>query len=73
MRSSRTTTLLAIAIPLFVLGAMGVASDVSQDRSFFMPNALMWRVNWSSYTCVLLGSLLLLFAFTRFIVRLFRR
>jgi len=33
MRSPRTTTLLAIAIPLFVLGAMSVASDECSNAS----------------------------------------
>ncbi len=73
MRSPQTSTLFAIAIPLLVLGPMGVASDVGRDRSFFMPDALMWRVNWPSYTCIIVGSLLLMFAFTRFIFRLVRR
>ena len=73
MRSPRTSTLLGISIPLLILGPMSVAPHVGRGRLFFAPDAEMWRVNWPSYICIIPGSLLLLFAFTRFIFRSLRR
>ena len=73
MRSPRTNTLLAIALPLIVLGFMGIASDVGRDRSFFAPDATMWSVNWPSYVCLITASILLLFVSVRAILRSLQR
>ena len=44
MGSPRTSTLLAVAIPVIVLSIMSFPADVSQGRSFLMPDAFLWRM-----------------------------
>jgi energy-converting hydrogenase Eha subunit H len=69
MRSPSNSTLLAVALTLLVLGVISIATCVGQGRLFLAPDAMMWRVNWPSYVCLIAASLLLLFTLVRAIFR----
>jgi len=73
MRSLKTSTLLAVALPIFVLGLLSFSTDRPGDRPLFLPDAAMWSRDWLSYSFLIIASLLLFFVSGRAILRAFRR
>ena len=73
MRLPKTSTLLAVAIPIFVLGMLGFSTDAPRDRPLILPDAAMWSRDWPSYSFLIIASLLLFFASWHAIFRAFRR
>ena len=65
MRSPKTSTLLAVALPSLVLGLLSFSTDAH--------GGMGWSRDWLPYSFLIIASLVLFFASGRAIFRAFRR
>ena len=73
MRSPSTSTLIALALPLGLLGALSFSTCSPSKRPWFLPDAAMLGRDPVAYGLIAAANLVLFFAAARTIFRAFRK